>query len=160
MEDIILRTAGPEVYDQWTKHEIPFNDDAIKTAAETFGEIMFGEDFVAGGAPSTADTFFGDAPGPLFTEPTPGCFLHRQASFIAAQFADAAEPSPEAGKDYDWFTLPPIDQEGILYAGELTVIGEAADPELAKDFVDRFVEEERAVRDGAACPPRPASRPT
>jgi alpha-glucoside transport system substrate-binding protein len=140
MEDIMLRTAGPETYDQWVDHEIPFNDDAVKAAAETFGEILFGEGFVAGGAAATADTMFGDAPGPLFTDP-PGCFMHRQASFIAAQFEDAADPAPQSGTDYDWFTLPPIDQEGILYAGELTVIGEAADPELAKDFVERFVAE-------------------
>ena len=26
MEDIMLRTAGPDVYDQWYTHEIPFND--------------------------------------------------------------------------------------------------------------------------------------
>ena len=140
MEDIMLRTAGPETYDKWVDHEIPFNDDAVKAAAETFGEVLFGEGFVAGGAAATADTMFADAPGPLFTDP-PGCFMHRQASFIAAQFEDAATPPPQSGTDYDWFTLPPIDQEGILYAGELTVIGEAADPELAKDFVERFVAE-------------------
>ena len=138
MEDIMLRTAGPDVYQQWLRHEIPFNDPAVKTAAERFGEVLFGEGFVAGGAASTADIFFSDAPGPLFTDP-PGCFLHRQASFIAAQFADLADPAPQSGVDYDWFTLPPIDQEGILYGGELTVIGTAADPELAKDFVERFV---------------------
>ena len=32
MEDIMLRTAGPDVYDQWVKHEIPFNDPAVVTA--------------------------------------------------------------------------------------------------------------------------------
>ena len=26
IEDIMLRTAGPDVYDQWVAHEIPFND--------------------------------------------------------------------------------------------------------------------------------------
>jgi len=138
MEDIMLRTADPEVYDQWVDHEIPFNDDAVQNAGEVFGEILFGEGFVAGGAANTADTLFGDAPAPLFTDP-PGCYLHRQASFIAAQPAFEGQ---ESGVDYDWFTLPPIDHEGILYAGELTVIGEAADPDLAKDFVERFVAED------------------
>ena len=36
MEDIMLRTAGPDTYDQWYKHEIPFNDPAVVTAA-SFG---------------------------------------------------------------------------------------------------------------------------
>ena len=61
---------------------------------------------------------FGDAPLPMFENP-PECWLHRQASFINAFFPEGTE----AGVDYDWFPLPPIDQEGTLFAGELTVVG-------------------------------------
>ncbi|HET6664792.1 MAG TPA: ABC transporter substrate-binding protein, partial [Acidimicrobiales bacterium] len=35
MEDIMLRTAGVDTYDQWVNHEIPFNDPAVVAAAET-----------------------------------------------------------------------------------------------------------------------------
>ena len=139
MEDIMLRTAGPEVYDQWVAHEIPFNDEAVVTAGETFGEIMFTEGYVLGGADQTPSIPFGDAPGPMFQDP-PGCWLHRQASFITAQAG--FPPEAEAGVDYDWFPLPPIDQEGILYAGELTVVGSNANrPEVA-DFLERFIAED------------------
>jgi alpha-glucoside transport system substrate-binding protein len=138
MEDIMLRTAGADVYDQWVAHEIPFNDESVKNAAERFGEILFTDGYVLGGAAATADLAFADAPAPLFTDP-PGCFLHRQASFIAAQPAFEGQ---EAGVDYDWFPLPPIDQEGTLYAGELTVVGTAADPDIAKDFLERFIAED------------------
>ena len=134
MEDIMLRTAGPEVYDQWVNHEIPFDDPAVKTAAETFGEILFTEDYVLGGAAATADIPFADAPLPMFEDP-PKCWLHRQASFINASFP----PETEAGVDYDWFPLPPIEQEGILFAGELTVIGTAGNRPEVKDFLDRFI---------------------
>jgi len=135
MEDIMLRTAGPDVYDQWYKHEIPFNDPAVLNAAETFGDVMFKPGYVLGGAASTPDVPFGDAPLPMFNDP-PGCWLHRQASFINASFPEDAE----AGVDYDWFPLPPIDQEGTLYAGELTVAGSNR-PEV-KDFLDRFIAED------------------
>ena len=137
MEDIMLRTAGTETYDQWYRHEIPFDDEAVASAAERFGEILFTEGYVLGGAGSTADLAFAEAPRPLFDDP-PGCWLHRQASFIAAQPAFEGQ---EAGVDYDWFTLPPIDEEGILYGGELTVVGPAADPEVAADFLERFIAE-------------------
>lgn len=30
MEDIMLRTAGPEMYDKWVSHKIPFNDPSVK----------------------------------------------------------------------------------------------------------------------------------
>jgi alpha-glucoside transport system substrate-binding protein len=134
MEDIMLRTAGGDVYDQWYKHDIPFNDDAVKAAGERFGEILFTDGYVLGGAPSTAQTAFADAPLPMFNDP-PGCFLHRQASFINAEFPEDAE----AGVDYDWFPLPPIEQEGTLFAGELTVVGtNGARPEVV-DFLERFI---------------------
>jgi alpha-glucoside transport system substrate-binding protein len=135
MEDIMLRTAGPDVYDQWYKHEIPFNSPEVLAAAETFGEVMFKDGYVLGGASSTPDVLFDDAPGPMFSDP-PGCWLHRQASFINASFPEDAE----AGVDYDWFPLPPIDQEGTLYAGELTVVGSNR-PEVV-DFLERFIAEE------------------
>ena len=135
MEDIMLRTAGPEVYDQWVSHEIPFDDEAVVTAGETFGEVMFGEGYVLGEASSTPDIAFGDAPGPMFDDP-PGCWLHRQASFINAEFPEDAV----AGEDYDWFALPAIDQEGTLYAGELTVAGSNR-PEVV-DFLERFIAED------------------
>src|SRR4029453_1944194 len=107
MEDIMLRTAGPDVYDQWYKHEIPFNDPAVLAAAQQFGDVMFKPGYVLGGAAATPDVPFGDAPLPMFNDP-PGCWLHRQASFINASFPETAE----AGGDSDWFPLPPIDQEG------------------------------------------------
>jgi alpha-glucoside transport system substrate-binding protein len=135
MEDIMLRTAGPDVYDQWYKHEIPFNDPAVLAAAQQFGDVMFKQGYVLGGAASTPDVAFGDAPLPMFQDP-PGCWLHRQASFINANFPEDAE----AGVDYDWFPLPPIDQEGTLYAGELTVVGSNR-PEVV-DFLNRFIAED------------------
>jgi alpha-glucoside transport system substrate-binding protein len=139
MEDIMLRTAGVETYDQWVAHEIPFNDETVVTAGERFGEIMFGDGYVLGGPDQTPSVNFGDAPAPMFQDP-PGCWLHRQASFITAQ--PGWDPNAEAGVDFDWFPLPPIDQEGTLYAGELTVVGSNANrPEVA-DFLERFISEE------------------
>lgn len=135
MEDIMLRTAGPDVYDRWYKHEIPFNDPAVKAAAARFGEVLFGDGNVLGGTANTVDIAFGDAPAPMFDDP-PKCWLHRQASFINSFFPDDAE----SGVDYDWFALPPIDQEGVLYAGELTVVGQNR-PEVA-DFLRRFIAED------------------
>ena len=32
----MLRVNGPEVYDQWVKHEIPFNDPQVKAAFDAF----------------------------------------------------------------------------------------------------------------------------
>ena len=146
MEDIMLRTAGPDVYDQWVTHDIPFNDPAVQTAAETFGDVMFHKGYVLGGAADTPSIAFGAAPLPMFDEP-PGCWLHRQASFIigAAPFPEDAE----SGVDYDWFPVPPIDQEGTLLAGEFAVVGTNGNrPEVA-DFLHKFLSEDVQCAQGA-----------
>jgi len=135
MEDIMLRTAGVDVYDQWVTNEIPFDDPAVQNAGEIFGEVMFTEGYVLGGADQTPSIAFGDAPGPMFQDP-PGCWLHRQASFINAFFPEDAE----AGTDFDWFPFPPIDQEGTLIAGEFAVSFRDA-PEV-RDFLERFASED------------------
>jgi len=137
MEDIMLRTAGPDVYDQWVAHEIPFNDPAVATAAETFGQVMFTEGYVLGGAADTPSIAFGAAPLPMFDEP-PGCWLHHQASFIIG----AAPFSGEAGVDYDWFPFPPIDQEGHLFAGEFAIVGTSGNRPEVTDFLTQFLGEE------------------
>jgi alpha-glucoside transport system substrate-binding protein len=139
MEDIMLRTAGVDTYDDWVAHEIPFNDPAVATAAETFGDVMFHEGYVLGGAGDTPSIGFGAAPLPMFDDP-PGCWLHRQASFIIG-----AAPFPEdavAGEDYDWFPFPPIDQEGTLFAGEFAIVGTAGNRPEVVDFLQKFMGEE------------------
>jgi len=134
VEDIMLRTAGTDTYDKWWKHEIPFNDPAVKHAAELFGKVMFTPGWVLGGASHTPDLAFADAPKPMFANP-PKCWLHKQANFIAAQFPATAKP----GVDYDWFEFPSIDKQGVLYGGELTVVGKNANKAVARDFLTRFI---------------------
>jgi alpha-glucoside transport system substrate-binding protein len=134
MEDIMLRTAGPETYDQWWKHEIPFNDPSVVDAGTTFGDVMFHPDYVLGGAENTPGLAFGDSPLPMFDDP-PGCWLHRQASFINAFFPKDAK----AGVDYDWFPFPSMDTEGgPLFGGEMMMVFRNA-PEV-KDFMEKFID--------------------
>jgi alpha-glucoside transport system substrate-binding protein len=73
----------------------------------------------------------------MFQNP-PKCWLHRQASFIAASFPTSAK----AGVDYDWFQFPPIDQQGTLFGGELTVVGKNGNRPEVVDFLKRFLAED------------------
>lgn len=117
VEDILLRTAGPDVYDQWITHEIPFNDEAVKAAFERFGEVALNPDYVVGGTVGVLSTPFGDSPNPLF-EDDPGCYLHRQANFIASFFPE----SVELGTDVSIFPLPGINPDygtPVLVAGDV-----------------------------------------
>jgi alpha-glucoside transport system substrate-binding protein len=120
VEDIMLRTAGPQVYDQWVRNEIPFTDPAVKNAIELFGLFARDPRFVSGGTDAVVTTDFRDSPQGLFTTP-PQCFMHRQASFIAANFPEDVE----VGVDADFFYFPPINPEmgnPVLGAGTLIAI--------------------------------------
>jgi alpha-glucoside transport system substrate-binding protein len=134
MEDIMLRTAGPDTYDQWWKHEIPFNDPSVVNAGKIFGDVMFHPGYVLGGAENTPGLDFGAAPLPMFDNP-PKCWLHRQASFINAFFPKSAK----SGVDYDWFPFPSMTTEGgPLFGGELAMVFRNS-PEI-KDFLDKFMD--------------------
>jgi alpha-glucoside transport system substrate-binding protein len=106
VEDLLLRTAGPTVYDQWVTHQIPFDSAPVKQAFEIFGSIARNPKYVVGGVTGVLSTPFGDSPAPLFSDP-PGCYLHRQASFIA----DFLPSSVVLGKDVKVFLLPGIKPE-------------------------------------------------
>ncbi|MFA3920121.1 ABC transporter substrate-binding protein [Ruegeria hyattellae] len=101
VEDMMLRTQPPEVYDQWTKNEIPFDDPRVIAAIDEFGWFVRDDAKVSGGAGAVASTDFRDSPKGLFSSP-PQCYMHRQASFVPAFFPEGVE----FGLDTDFFYLP------------------------------------------------------
>jgi alpha-glucoside transport system substrate-binding protein len=120
IEDIMLRTAGPGIYDQWWQHEISWTSDEVRRAWELWGEIVANEDMVEGGTTGMLATDFGASVYPLLEAP-PGCYLHRQATFISG-FIQEGFPDAVATEDYDFFQFPPIDEEHglpMLVAGDL-----------------------------------------
>ena len=60
-ENVYVRTAGPEMYDQLTNHEIPWTDPSVKTALETMGQLLGNPDFINGGSAGALQTGFVDA---------------------------------------------------------------------------------------------------
>ncbi len=117
VEDILLRTAGPDVYDQWVEHDVLFSDPPVKEAVETMGEIWLNPDYVLGGNVGIITTPVGDSPIPMFDE-EPGCYLHRQAGWVTAFFPEDVD----AATDTAFFYFPPIDPEQgkpVLGAGDI-----------------------------------------
>ena len=133
VEDMMLRTQTPEVYDQWVSNEIPFDDPRVIEAIEEFGAFARNDDYVAGGADAVATTDFRDSPKGLFASP-PNCYLHRQASFIPTFFPDGTM----VGDDVDFFYLPAYEEKDlgspVLGAGTMWAITE--DSPAAQVFIE------------------------
>ncbi|MDD3366872.1 MAG: ABC transporter substrate-binding protein, partial [Sphaerochaetaceae bacterium] len=115
IEDIMLRTVGPEVYDKWVANEIPFNAPEVKAAFDILGKIWLNPKYVYGGKNTILTTSFGDAPRPLFDDP-PKAWMHRQGNFITGFFPDRIQANLE--EEVGVFALPAINPEfGIPVLG-------------------------------------------
>ncbi len=120
LEDIMIRTAGADGYLAWVKGDLEFSSDEVQAAFDRFGEIMFTDGFVLGGADQVAAIDFRDAPDPMFGDP-PNCMFHRQANFITGFFPEGMV----AGVDADFFPFPAIDPaytDSVMGAGEMAVV--------------------------------------
>ncbi len=126
VEDIMLRTQPPEVYDMWTTNEMPFDDPRVVAAIEEFGWFARDDAKVSGGAGAVASTDFRDSPKGLFSSP-PQCYMHRQASFVPAFFPEDVE----FGVDADFFYFPSYADKDlgnpVLGGGTLMAITDASD---------------------------------
>ncbi|MEE8600414.1 ABC transporter substrate-binding protein [Euzebya tangerina] len=143
MEDIVLRQAGTEAYDNWVAGTLPFDSEEIRGAAETFGQIVFTDGYVFGGSDNITGTDFRDAPDPMFNDP-PNCYLHRQATFITNFFPEGLTPL----EDYDFFPFPTIDgNSGTLMAGGLSAVFSNR-PEV-RDFLELYSSQESQCRYGS-----------
>ncbi len=121
VEDMMLRLHAPEVYDGWVTNDVPFDDPQVVEAIELYGQFARNDAWVQGGAQAVATTDFRDSPAGLFTFP-PGCYLHKQASFIPTFFPEGSE----YGFDYDFFYFPAFEERDlgspVLGAGTLFAI--------------------------------------
>ncbi len=133
VEDLLLRTQTPDVYDGWVTNEIPFNDPRIVAAIDEFGAFARNDAFVAGGAGAVASTDFRDSPKGMFSSP-PQCYMHRQASFIPAFFPEGTV----VGEDADFFYFPAYASKDlgapVLGAGTLWAI--TNDSQGAHDLIE------------------------
>ena len=118
VEDLMLRTAGPDVYDQWVAHKIPFNDPKVADALGKVGAILKDPKYTNGGfgASSTiATTTFQDGGQPILKNK---CYMHRQASFYASNWPEGTKVAEDG--DVWAFYLPSVDDTSkpVLGGGE------------------------------------------
>ncbi|MGP7959425.1 ABC transporter substrate-binding protein [Sanguibacter sp. A247] len=107
VEDVMLRTAGPEVYDQWVAHEIPFNDPQVVAALDAVADILKDPARVNGGfgdVKTIATQAWNSAGQPIMTPKdgsSPKCFLHRAANFYQTNWPEGTK----VGEDGDVFAF-------------------------------------------------------
>jgi alpha-glucoside transport system substrate-binding protein len=130
IEEYMLRMYGPDIYDDWVAHRIPFNDDRVVKAFDEFAKIAKTPGQVLGDTRGILNTSFGDTMAPAFDNP-PKCMLQRQGNFITTFL-----PAP-VQKNLDdrvgIYVFPPFaggySGQPILGGGDLAALFNGNDPD-------------------------------
>jgi alpha-glucoside transport system substrate-binding protein len=133
IEEYVLRMHGPDVYDQWTSHEIPFDDPKIIESFDAFGEVAKTQGNVFGGERGILNTPFGEALYPAFRNP-PDCMIERTGNFVTGFLpGDVAENLDE---EVGVFVLPSwqggYEGQPILGGGDLAASFNGNDEDTAE----------------------------
>lgn len=134
-ENIYLRTAGPEMYDQLATHEIPWTDDSVVEALEVFGELVGDGSSIAGGVDGALNTDFPTSVTQVFQDPPKAATVY-EGDFVAGVIS--AETEAAAGEDFDFFDFPAIDGSSPAVVGGGDVAVALSDNENAQELL-RFL---------------------
>jgi alpha-glucoside transport system substrate-binding protein len=123
IEEYMLRMWGPDVYDDWTSHAIPFDDERVVAAFDAFGELVFTEGNVVGGTQAVLATPFSEAILPAFADP-PECYMERQGNFITGFMPEDVQANLDSAVGL--FAFPPAvdgyEGQPILGGGDLAAL--------------------------------------
>ena len=130
-ENIYLQTAGPEMYDQLSTHEIPWTDESVTQALETMAELLGEDANLAGGINKTLQTDFVTSVTQTFSDPPAAATVY-EGDFVAGVIS--GETNAAVGEDADFFPFPPVEGEGaVVGAGDVAVA--LTDDESAQELV-------------------------
>ena len=107
-ENVYIRSAGPEMYDQLANHEIPWTDQSVKDALTIMADVVGDSDNMAGGTETVRCR-------PRCPTPSRRCSPTRPRprwSIIGDFAPGVVETTLEPETGYNVFTFPSIDGSG------------------------------------------------
>ncbi|HEV2952316.1 MAG TPA: extracellular solute-binding protein [Actinomycetota bacterium] len=135
-ENIYIRTAGPEMYDQLARHEIPWTDQSVKDALTEMAKVFADKDNIAGN-PLQVD--FETSVSQVFSESP------EAAQVIEGAFVPGVVDHPlEAGTDFDVFEFPAVNdsEPAVVADGNMFVMFN--DTPAAQAFIEYLATPEAA----------------
>jgi ABC-type Fe3+ transport system substrate-binding protein len=146
-ENIYLRQAGPDKYDQLAKHEIKWTDPSVKAALKSMGDVLGDPANIAGATSGALETDFPTSVSNVFTSSPKGAMVI-EGDFVPGVVASKTKLKAKTG--YDVFPFPAIGSGGDAVVGggdsiamfKDTPAGQAlvkylATPEAAQIWVSR-----------------------
>jgi alpha-glucoside transport system substrate-binding protein len=115
-ENIYLRSAGPEMYDQLARHEIPWTDQSVKDALTLMADVVGDPSNMAGGTDGALQTEMPDSVAKVFSDSP------EAAMVIIGDFAPGVTETtlePETG--FNVYDFPAIEgsEPAVMGAGDI-----------------------------------------
>jgi ABC-type glycerol-3-phosphate transport system substrate-binding protein len=101
-ENVYLRTAGPDKYEQLTKHQILWTDPSVKMALQALA-ALFQDQYIPGGRSQALQTSFPDSEANIAGSP-PKAAMVFEGDFVEGTLISTSHMTP--GTDFNFFTFP------------------------------------------------------
>ena len=134
LEEYMLRMYGPDVYDEWVSHRIPFNDERVVRRSTSSARSPRRRVRCWVARKGILNTAFGDAMTPAFDDP-PKCMMHapRQLRHRLLPQATCRRTSTTGSAST---SFPPYDGgydgQPILGGGDLAALFNGNDPDARR----------------------------
>jgi ABC-type glycerol-3-phosphate transport system substrate-binding protein len=117
-ENVYLRSAGADMYDQLAAHQIPWTDPSVVEALTLLSNLWSAPNTLASGA---ATTPFVDSVARVFNDPPQAAMVY-EGDFVAGTIA--AETTAVVGEGADFFPFPAIDDSpsSVVGGGDVAVM--------------------------------------
>jgi spermidine/putrescine-binding protein len=119
-ENIYLSQAGPDKYDQLSKHEIPWTDPSVTQALETLGQLFGDKNLIAGGSSGSLQTDFTASVTNVFGD-NPKAAMVYEGDFVSGVITDSTKS--KVGQDALMFPFPAAGaQPAVVGGGDVAAI--------------------------------------
>jgi alpha-glucoside transport system substrate-binding protein len=119
-ENVYIRTAGIDMYDKLTHHQIPWTDDSVKTALETLKKL-WGDSSLIGSPANALKVLFPGSVDNTFKAGAKSAIVF-EGSFVATTIPGDKLPA-KVGTDAKFFAFPSVNgsQPVIVGGGDFAV---------------------------------------
>ena len=120
-ENIYIRQAGPEKYDQLSKHQIKWTDPSVKAALTEMAKIYKDKSNIVGGISGALQTDFPTSVSKVFVNP-PKAAMEIEGDFVPGVVAGKTTLKPGTG--YNVFDFPSVadSQPSVVGGGDSLIM--------------------------------------
>jgi ABC-type glycerol-3-phosphate transport system substrate-binding protein len=138
-ENIYIRSAGAEMYDQLARHEIPWTHESVKEALREMAKVVGDPDNIAGGTSGAVQTDFNTSVSNVFSR-NPDAAMVLEGDFVPAAVESPIDPIT----GYDVFEFPAINDSPASVVGSGDIVVMLKDNPAARAFVEYLATPEAA----------------